>query len=165
MRQIFFQGQIVKNLGIFGQKIERLVPQTWNFSWIQFRSCYYKNLENNKFVAAAVLCEFDIWNIQIFSKYFHNLDKQKYLDLVFNGYVQLVPSTLSTSFPQPVYIATDSLAFFTAAEHCFQLVPKYKLKVKLQRRKHPNIFIWNNSCLRKWQPRSSFWQILIFQIP
>ena len=46
----------------------------------------------------------------------------------------------------------------TAAEDCFQLVPKFKLKVKLQRRYHPNIVIWNKSGLRKWEPRSSFWQ-------
>ena len=82
-------------------------------------------------MAAAVQCEFDIWNVQIFSKYFDNLDQQKYLDSVLKGYVQLVPSTLPASFPQPVWIATDSLAIFTAAEDCFQLVPKYELKVKL----------------------------------
>ena len=69
-----------------------------------------KNLENKKIVAAAVHCEFDIWNIQIFSKYIHNLDEQTYLDSVFKGYGQLVPSILFTSFPQPVWIATDSLA-------------------------------------------------------
>ena len=66
-----------------------------------------KNLE---FVAAALHCEFYISNIQIFSKYFHNLDEQKYFDSVFKGYGQLVPSILYTSFPQPVWIATDSLA-------------------------------------------------------
>ena len=79
-------------------------------------------------MAAAVHYEFDIWNVQIFSKYFHNLDEQKYLDSVFKGYGQLVPSILFTSFLQPVWIATDSLAIFAAAEDCIQLVPKYELK-------------------------------------
>ena len=54
-----------------------------------------------------------IWHlkyIQIFHKYFHNLDQQRYLDSVFKGYVQLVPSILFASFPQPVWIATESLA-------------------------------------------------------
>ena len=37
--------------------------------------------------------------------------------------------------------------------------------MKLQRRKYPNIFILNHSGLIKWEPRSSFWQILNFQIP
>ena len=102
-------------------------------------------------MAAAVQCEFDIWNVQIFSKYFDNLDQQKYLDSVLKDYVQLVPSTLSASFPQPVWIATDSLAIFAAAEDCIRLAPKYELKAKLKRRKNPNLFIWNNSGLRKWQ--------------
>ena len=35
-------------------------------------------------------------------------------------------------------------------------LPKYKLKVKLLRSKHPNILVWNNSVSRKWEPRSSF---------
>ena len=122
--------------------------------WILF----WKKPENNNFIPAALHCEFDIWNIQIFSKYFHNLDQQKFLDSVFKGYVQLVLLNLLPSFRQPVWIATESLAIFIAPEHSFQLVPKYELKVKLWRRKHPNSFIWNNSGLRKWESRSSFWQ-------
>ena len=47
-------------------------------------------------MAAAVQCEFDIWNVQIFYKYFHDLDQQKYLDSVLKGHIQLVPSMLST---------------------------------------------------------------------
>ena len=81
---------------------------------------------------------------------------KKYWDSVFKGNVQLVLSVLCTSFRQPVWIVTDSLATSAAAEDFFQLVPKYRLKVKLQRRKPTNIFIWNNSGLRKWEPRSSF---------
>ena len=34
--------------------------------WILF----WKKLENNNFIPAALHCEFDIWNIRIFSKYF-----------------------------------------------------------------------------------------------
>ena len=41
-----------------------------------------------------------------------------------------------------------------------QLVPRYKLKVKLIRSKHSNILVSNNSVSRKWEPRSSFWPIL-----
>ena len=70
--------------------------------------------------------------MQIFSKYFYNMDQQKYLNLFFNGYVQLVPKIL--------YASIDS-----ATADCFQLLPKYKLKVKLKRRKHPFFLIWNSS--------------------
>ena len=48
---------------------------------------------------------------------------------------------------------------FTAASGCFQLVPKYKLEVKLMKNKHPNIFVGNKSVSRKWKPRSSFMAI------
>ena len=102
-------------------------------------------------------------------KYFSNIcityNTKRYLDSFSKGNVQLVLSIVYTSFPQHVWIVTDSLAASAAAEDFFQLVPKYRLKVKLQRRQHPNIFIWNKSRLRKWEPRSSFWQILNFQIP
>ena len=86
------------------------------------------------FILAAAHCEFDIWNWQIFPQYSHNLDQQEYLHLVFKGYIQLVPSILFAPIPQAVWIATNSLAIFTAAEDCFQLVLKYELKVKLERR-------------------------------
>ena len=36
-----------------------------------------------KNLRAALHCEFLIWNTQIFSKYFHNFDQQKYLDSFF----------------------------------------------------------------------------------
>ena len=96
----------MNKLCIFGQKTKGWshkleILDEDNFSPVQ------KKLE---FVAAALHCEFYISNIQIFSKYFHNLDEQKYFDSVFKGYGQLVPSILYTSFPQPVWIATDSLA-------------------------------------------------------
>ena len=75
--------------------------------WILF----WKKLENNNFIPAALHCEFDIWNIQIFSKYFYNLDQGKNSWIpFFKGSGQLVPFTWFTSFPQPVWIATDSLA-------------------------------------------------------
>ena len=50
------------------------------------------------------------------------------------GYFQLVLSMSFAFFPQPVQIGTDSLAISAAAEDCFQLVPIYELKVKLERR-------------------------------
>jgi len=106
----FFNKRMWNFLAFLDKKLKRLVPQTWNFVRRSFGSCTKKTLENKKIVAAAVHCEFDIWNIQIFSKYIHNLDEQTYLDSVFKGYGQLVPSILITSFPQPVWIATDSLA-------------------------------------------------------
>ena len=59
--------------------------------------------------------------------------------------VQLVPMNYNGFFGN-----------FTAASGCFQLVPKYKLKVKLIKNKHPNIFVGNKSVPRKWEPRSSF---------
>ena len=75
--------------------------------WILF----WKKLENNNFIPAALHCEFDIWNIQIFSKYFYNLDQGKNSWIPFSkGSGQLVPFTWFTSFPQLVWIATDSLA-------------------------------------------------------
>ena len=154
--EIFFPGKKGQNMTFVGKKPEGLVRGARNLAYRNFRSCFEKKLENNKFLPAALHCEFDIPNTQIFCKYFHNLDQQKFLDSVFKGSVQLVLLILFPSFRQPVWIATDSLAIFTASENSFQLVPKYKLKVKLLRRKQPNIFIWNNSGLRKWEPRSSF---------
>ena len=56
--------------------------------------------------------------------------------------VQLVPMNYNGFFGN-----------FTAASGCFQLVPKYKLKVKLIKNKHPNIFVGNKSVSRKWEPR------------
>ena len=102
----FFEEKTWTNCAFLGKKTKGWshkleILDEDNFSPVQ------KNLE---FVAAALHCEFYISNIQIFSKYFHNLDEQKYFDSVFKGYGQLVPSILYTSFPQPVWIATDSLA-------------------------------------------------------
>ena len=34
---------------------------------------------------------------------------------------------------------------YAAASGCFQLIPKYKLEVKLIKNKHPNIFAGNKS--------------------
>ena len=97
--------------------------------WILF----WKKPENNNFIPAALHCEFDIWNIQIFSKYFYNLDQGKNSWIpFFKGSGQLVPFTWFTSFPQLVWTATDSLAILIAAAACLLLVPTYKLKMELQ---------------------------------
>ena len=83
----------------FWAKKQRAGPTNLKFWMKTIFVLYKKNLD---FVAAALHCEFYISNIQIFSKYFHNLDEQKYFDSFFKGYGQLVPSILYTSFPQPV---------------------------------------------------------------
>ena len=56
--------------------------------------------------------------------------KQNYLDSFFKGSGQLVPSIWFAAFLNRNWFFGN----LTAAEICFQLIPKYKLKVKLQRR-------------------------------
>ena len=78
----FFEEKTWTNCAFLGKKTKGWshkleILDEDNFSPVQ------KNLE---FVAAALHCEFYISNIQIFSKYFHNLDEQKYFDSVFKGY-------------------------------------------------------------------------------
>ena len=69
-----------------------------------------KKTRKQKNVAAALHCEIYIWNIQIFPKFFITWFKAKlFLDKFFKGSGQLVPSIWFTFFPQPVWIATDSL--------------------------------------------------------
>ena len=99
-------------------------------------------------MAAAVQCEFDIWNVQIFSKYFDNLDQQKYLDSVLKGYVQLVPSTLPASFPQPVWIATDSLAIELLQKTVFNSYPNIDWKWNC---KWDNIQIVSSEIILAWE--------------
>ena len=56
--------------------------------------------------------------------------KQNYLDSFFKGSGQLVPSIWFAACLNRNWFFGN----LTAAEICFQLIPKYKLKVKLQRR-------------------------------
>ena len=92
---------------------------------------FWKKLENNNFIRAAVHCEFYIWNIQIFANFFSLPgSKQNYLDSFFKGSGQLVPSIWFAACLNRNWFFGN----LTAAEICFQLIPKYKLKVKLQRR-------------------------------
>ena len=62
---------------------------------------------------------------QIFSQ---TGSKQKYLDYFFKGSVQLVPSIWLTSFPQPVWIATDSLAIQPLQKTVFNSYPNLSWK-------------------------------------
>ena len=66
---------------------------------------------------------------------------------------QLVPCHLDfvfTSCLLTAWIATDSMAIFTAAVGCVQLVPKYISKVNLSSCRSPNISVWKNWTGRKW---------------
>ena len=117
------------------------------------------------FFPAALHCEFDIWNIQIFSKNFHKLDEQKYLDSVFKGYGQLVPSISYTSLPQPVWIATDSLAIQLLQKTVFNSYPNIDWKWNC---KGENLQIFSSEIILAWENGSQghhFLQILNFQIP
>ena len=110
-----------------------------------------------KNLRAALHCEFLIWNTQIFSKYFHNFDQQKYLDSLFKEMFNWSPQL----YLHPVCCMFELQLILWQFLLLQQLVPKCKKKLKLGRRSHSNIFIWNISDLRKWEPRSSFWQNLI----
>ena len=106
-----------------------------------------KTRQNNFSAWAEQHGQNGIWNLEIFVEYFHRL---KYLICLSEAGVQLVPTILFTSCLQNAWIATDSLAIFTAAVDCGQLVPKYKSKVNLSSWRSPNISVWNNWTARKW---------------
>ena len=101
-------------------------------------------LENAKIIWAGLHCEYVIWNKHIFAMLNCFSDQVSNILTDISCPVQLVPMNYNGFFGN-----------FTAASGCFQLVPKYKLKVKLIKNKHPNIFVWNKSVSRKWEPRSS----------
>ena len=125
--------------------------------WILF----WKKPENNNFIPAALHCEFDIWNIQIFSKYFHNLDQGKHSWIpFFKGSGQLVPFIWFTSFPQPVWIATDSLAIQLLQKTVFNSYPNINWKWNC---KGDNIQIFLSEIILTWENGSqgrNFGQIL-----
>ena len=54
---------------------------------------------------------------------------------------------------------------FTAASGCFQLVPKYKLKVKLIKNKHPNILSEINQFQENGSRGHHLWPMLKFPFP
>ena len=120
------------------------------------------------------ICIFQTWNSQWILtfeiyKYFPNIFitwiKAKIIVFIFLGLWSTGPLNLIHMLSAACLNCNWFFGNSIAAEDCFQLVPKYRLKVKLQRRQPPNIFIWNKSCSRKWVPRSSFWKIHNFQIP
>ena len=139
-------------LAIFSTKWLRKLQKTWRAGQTTLKFCvhkvkilYRKSLENTKIVWAALHCENGIWNKQIFAMLNCFSDQVSNILTDISCTVQLVPMNYNGFFGN-----------FTAASGCFQLVPKYKLKVKLIKNKHPNIFVWNKSVSRKWEPRLSF---------
>ena len=139
-------------LAIFSTKWQRKLQKTWRAGQWTLKFCvhkvkilYRKSLENMKIIWAALHCENVIWNKQIFAmrNCFFRPSLKYLIDI--SCTVQLVPMNYN-----------GIIGNFNAASGCFQLVPKYKLKVKLIKNKHPNIFVWNKSVSRKWEPRSSF---------
>ena len=139
-------------LAKFSTKWQRKLQKTWRAGQSTLKFCvqkvkilYRKSLENTKIIWAALHCENDIWNKQIFAmrNCFFRPSLKYLIDI--SCTVLLVPMNYN-----------GIIGNFNAAYGCFQLVPKYKLKVKLIKNKHPNIFLWNKSVSRKWQPRSSF---------
>ena len=99
---------------------------------------------------------------QIFA--YPSLTKQ-YWDSVFKGNVQLVLSILCTSFPQHVWIVTDSLAASAAAEDFFNSYPNIDWKWNC---KGENLQIFSSEIILAWENGSQghhFLQILNFQIP
>ena len=139
-------------LAIFSTKWLKILQKTWRAGQWTLKFCvhkvkvlYRKSLENTKIIWAALHCENDIWNKQIFAMRNCLSDQVSNILTDISCMVQLVPMNYNGFFGN-----------FTAASGCFQLVPKYKLKVKLIKNKHPNIFVWNKSVSRKWEPRLSF---------
>ena len=139
-------------LAIFSTKWQRKLQKTWRAGQWTLKFCvhkvkilYRKSLENMKIIWAALHCENVIWNKQIFAmrNCFFRPSLKYLIDI--SCTVQLVPMNYN-----------GIIGNFNAASGCFQLVPKYKLKVKLIKNKHPNIFVWNKSVSRKWEPRLSF---------
>ena len=66
----------------------------------------------------------------------------------FNGSGQLVPSNLFTSFPQPVWIATDSLAIWLLQETVFNSSPNKNWKWNC---KGNNIQIFASEIILAWE--------------
>ena len=142
-----FVSKYVGRLFVYLQNTWRAGHINLKFGMWSNQTLLFKKLENNFFIWAALLGA----NIfQIFSQ----LGSAKIFGLWFRGLCSTGPLNSFSTFPQPGWIATDSYAISSSAAGCFQLVPKYELKVKMQTRKPPNIFIWKNSDMRKWEPRS-----------
>ena len=100
-------------------------------------------------MAAALHCEFQVWKIQIFPKYLPTLYWQnKYLDSVFKCNVQLVLSILITSFPQPLWIATDSLAIQLLQKTVFNSYPNSNWKWNC---KGDNLQIFSSEIIMAWK--------------
>ena len=85
-------------------------------------------------------------------KYFPNICLpyigKKYWDSVFKGNVQLVLSIVFTSFPQHVWIATDSLAISTAAEDFFNSYPNTNWKWNC---KGESLQIFSSEIILAWE--------------
>ena len=98
------------------------------------------------------------FSVQIFPKYCHNLNQQKYLESVFTDYVQLVPSILFTSSPHPVWIATDSLAILLLQQTVFNSYPNINWK---RNWKGENIQIFSSEIILAWENGSQSQNSLI----
>ena len=116
--------------------------------------CRRSFLENAKVICASLHCESAIWNKQIFAMCNCFSDQVSNILTDISCTVQLVPMNYNGFFGN-----------FTAASGCFQLVPKYKLKVKLIKNKHPNILSEINQFQENGSRGHHFWPILKFPIP
>ena len=87
-------------------------------------------------------------NTNIFQIFAYPTLAKKYWDSVFKGNVQLVLSILCTSFLQPVWIVTDSLATSAAAEDFFNSYPTIDWKWNC---KGENLQIFSSEIMLAWE--------------
>ena len=81
---------------------------------------------------------------------------------LFKSYVQVVPSSLLTSFPQPVWIATDFLAILLLQQTVFNSYPNTNWKWNW---KGASIQIFSSEKILAWENGSQGHIFLNFQIP
>ena len=118
---------MAKNLKGWSEKLE-----TWH---VETLDPVLKKVRKQQFFPGSP----SLWILHLkylfFSNFFHILDQKKYLDSVFKGYVQLVPSIYTHLFRSLCELLLILWQFLLLK----QLVPNYRLKVKLQLRTHPKI--------------------------
>ena len=147
MREKYFFWIFVKNVSSEAKKPVVGVRQTSNFAQTQIMPCLKKHAK-----ITFLPEQHNMVKMESEKKYLLNFFIVKniwcaYLRLVFNLSPQFYLSCL-----QNAWITTDLLAIFTAAVDYGQLVPKYKSKVNLSSWRSPNISVWNNYILKKWEP-------------
>ena len=114
------QRKIVIFFGIFGQKTWRAGQKLETFH-VETLYPALKKPGKQKNLRAALHCEFLIWNTQIFSKYFHNFDQQKYLDSFFKEMFNWFPQF----YLHPVCCMFELQLILWQFLLLQQLVPKY----------------------------------------